>query len=181
MNHSHLKSRARSAFLRGRVRAARAELGLASLLVVAAFGFADEASVVFLPAALLLGLTAALAVYGRVAGRAVLPALLLGVIPLACSLSAQHLGHACTAGGCMSLCVPLCSSGGLVAGLLLGRQSRHSARPLVAWLSGGALVVAAGALGCVCVGAGGVVGMSLGVLSSAGLLAWPVRSVSSAV
>lgn len=170
-----VRRRARWAFLRGRLGAARLEVALACALIVVAALTARQPRVVLLPAVVLVALTTIFSLGGRAPGRAVLPGLLLGLLPLGCSLGAARLGHVCWDGGCSSLCVPLCAAGGVVSGLLLARAARTTARPFTVWLAGGSVVLATGALGCACVGAGGVWGMLLGFLPSATLLAWPVR------
>jgi hypothetical protein len=175
MNEAQLRRRAQWALLRGRVRASALELFVVLGLIGVALFLAKDRADVVLPAALLLGVALLLSLAGPRSSRLVLPALLVSIVPLACSLGAQHVGHVCMDGGCHSLCVPLCSAGGLLAGVLNGRMARAAARPGLAWLGGGVLVVSAGAMGCVCVGAGGVVGMTLGVLAGAGFLLWPAR------
>ena len=118
MNEAHLRRRAQWALLRGRARDSWLELLVAGALTLIALLAAKEPSDVVVPAGLLLSAALLLSVAGRSSARLVLPALLVSVVPLACSLCAQHVGHVCTAGGCHSLCVPLCSAGGLLAGVL---------------------------------------------------------------
>jgi hypothetical protein len=108
-----------------------------------------------------------------------LGALLLGLMPLGCASLAQTVGHVCTPGGCVSLCVPLCTSGGGLAGFLLSRMSAAQAPrarffAAKAWWGGAGLVVLTGAMGCSCVGWGGIVGMILGVVGTE--LSWSVFS-----
>lgn len=55
--------------------------------------------------------------YGRDLKRAVLPGVAAGFVPLVLALCAVHVDHACTGDGCMMLCVPECTVGGIVAGL----------------------------------------------------------------
>lgn len=119
-------------------------------------------------ALVLVGL--AFSYWGRTAGKFVLPALLLGIVPLACSLSAQAIGHVCSPGGCVSLCVPLCSAGGLVAGALLARVATHQKRPLWTFASGAAVILLEGGLGCSCVGMAGAAGMAGSLIASGALV-----------
>lgn len=173
-----LRRQARRAYWLGRLREARVELGVALLWAVTAALAAQDASMVLYPAIWLLLLTSLFMMYGRGVGRSVLPGLLLGFVPLSCALLAQHWGHLCIDGGCTSLCVPICTGGGIVAGLVLARAARSTSSPLVVWMSAGALVLSAGALGCACVGAGGVTGMTLGFLASGGFLMWPKKTTT---
>ena len=106
--------------------------------------------------------------YTGFAGRVAWAALLLGAIPLACATCAQHIGHICTPTGCVSWCLPLCLFGGSLAGILLARTALASPKPATSFIGGAALVFTTGALGCACVGLGGVVGMGLGLLISSG-------------
>lgn len=100
---------------------------------------------------------------GRVAGRAVLPGALAGLLPLGMALGAQSVGHVCTGTECYSLCVPACATGGVLAGLLIARLGRHVASPLQFWAVAGLLAALEGSLGCSCVGLGGIAGLILGL------------------
>jgi hypothetical protein len=171
-----LRRRAYWAFLRSRVSAGWLELLLALAIVGAAALVVREPGPVLAPALVLVALTFAWTLGGTTWARGVLPGLLLGVVPLGCSLSAARLGHVCWNGGCASLCVPLCAAGGVVAGLLLARAARATRHPLGLWLAGGSIVLATGSLGCACVGLGGLGGMLAGFLPSAALLALPRRA-----
>lgn len=171
-----VRRRALWAFLRGRLLAARIELFIAVGLALGATALSPEPHRVLPPALLLIALIAVWSISGRAVARSMLPGLLLGLLPLGCSLFAGRFGHVCHAGGCSSLCVPLCTAGGALSGLLLARAARKTGEPLVLWTAGGAVVLAAGAMGCMCVGAAGLVGMVLGFLPSAALLALPRRA-----
>lgn len=113
---------------------------------------------------------------GRDAGRAVYPGVAAGLVPLALALSARAYGHVCTASGCVSLCVPACTAGGLVAGLLIARAGRAQRRPLVFYGSAATLALLVGSLGCSCVGASGVLGLLLGLALTVGPTALVRRS-----
>lgn len=163
MNETLLRRRARRAFVLGRLREALGGAALAALLVVAAVALAEapeRAALIGLP---LLAISAAFGYWGREAARALWPALLLGALPLGCALAAPHLGHVCTGSGCVSLCLPLCTVGGLVAGGLLSRFALAQHRPWQVWSLGAVIAVGAGAMGCACAGLPSVVGMALGV------------------
>lgn len=104
---------------------------------------------------------------GRVAGRAVLPGALAGLLPLGMALGAQAWGHVCTGSACYSLCVPACTAGGALAGLVIARLGRLVSRPLQFWAIAGAMASLEGSLGCSCVGYGGVIGLVLGLVVTA--------------
>jgi len=70
----------------------------------------------------------------------------------------------------------LCAAGGAIAGFLLARATRRGSHPYALWLAGGSVMLATGALGCACVGVGGLGGMLLGFLPSALVVAWPRRT-----
>lgn len=124
-----------------------------------------------------LALAAVAALFrGRHAGRAVFPGLAAGLIPLACSLGARSFGHVCAGGHCYSMCLPACFAGGLVAGLVLALRARRSDAKVETFASSAALALAAGAMGCGCVGLGGVIGSVLGLtLIATPALLIPVR------
>lgn len=169
-----VKTQAHAAWRRGYVREALPEAVVALLLVIAAWLLTSQRALVVMPALAFLGLTAVFISVPHASRRLVLPALLLGTIPLGCALVAQALGHHCggesCATSCATWCAPLCATGGLASGVLLARAARYEPRPWRAWLLGGGLIISAGALGCGCVGAAGIVGLALGFLPSAGLL-----------
>ena len=71
--------------------------------------------------------------YGRELRRAVLPGLTMGVFPLALALCANHMGHACMGGQCMTMCLPACIIGGLGAGIgisIIGVRCKQGRRVL---------------------------------------------------
>lgn len=100
--------------------------------------------------------------YGRGVQRAVLPGLALGLIPLVLALCANHMHHMCTSSFCLSACVPACASGGLIAGIgtaLVGHRERQGLR---FWVAASLIALLTGAMGCSCVGFGGIAGMTIG-------------------
>jgi hypothetical protein len=104
---------------------------------------------------------------GGLRARAAVSGLKAGLIPLGLSHLANLTGHVCIPGrGCASLCIPACTLGGVLAGLLLERVARQTARPWLVRLVGGSLALSTGALGCSCVGYGGILGLILGVAFS---------------
>jgi hypothetical protein len=173
--NSVFRDQARGAFVRGRLRESAMVMLIAALLVLVGTLCSPRPEQALLFGALLLLTSGAFAFVGRDAGRAVLPAMLLGSLPLACALVGPHLGHVCTGSACISFCVPFCSAGGLVAGILLERFSRAQRHPWRTWAFGVIIGACAGAMGCACVGMGGILGMSLGLVSPRlvrGALSW---------
>ncbi len=100
---------------------------------------------------------------GETFGRSVLPGFALGVIPFALALAARATGHICTGSACVSWCIPACTAGGLLAGVGLFAVGRRSKHPWIFWGVGASLALLTGSLGCSCVGAGGVVGLAVGL------------------
>lgn len=105
---------------------------------------------------------------GQTLGRAVFPGVVAGLVPLALAFGARSVGHVCTGSECVSLCVPACTAGGLVAGVVIARAGRHASSQLRFYGGASALAVLVGALGCSCVGFGGVAGLGLGLLLTMG-------------
>jgi hypothetical protein len=101
---------------------------------------------------------------GRIAARAVLPGVLAGLVPLTLAFAAQSYGHVCTGSACYSLCVPACTSGGVIGGLVIAGLGRHVASPVRFWALAALLAGLEGSLGCSCVGFGGVLGLGLGLV-----------------
>lgn len=119
-------------------------------------------------------LVTGLAWRGETWGASVSTGLKGGAIPLGLALLAQRIGHVCTPQGCTSLCVPMCVAGGVFAGFLIAAAAKRSRSPAITIGAGAVLSTLVGALGCSCVGAGGMVGMTLG-LTAGTFGAWVVR------
>ncbi len=159
---SQLERRARRKY--ERARAVRAALGFApSLLVVVVAALANKhplSAIAFGGAMFLVG--TGLLWYGRDVRRAVLPGLAMGLFPLALALCANHLGHACMGDRCMTLCVPACALGGLGAGVGISVWGLRWKQGWPFWVGATALTLLTGAMGCSCVGYGGVAGLAVG-------------------
>lgn len=115
---------------------------------------------------LLLVAAAALLWRGQAFGRGLSVGLKAGVVPLVLAHAANLYGHVCTADGCTSLCLPACVLGGLVAGFIIAATAM---RGPTRWQVVGSAAVTAGligALGCACIGFGGIAGLVLGMASS---------------
>lgn len=156
--------RAVRAYERGRaLHATKRALPLAFLVVFAiVFGARMHTSVFFGVVALIAAWV--LSWRGQSMGRAVLPGMIAGAVPLGLALAAQAYGHVCTGSGCMSLCVPACSLGGAVAGALIVLGARRATARSVYIASASGLALMVGSLGCSCVGYGGVLGLAGGLV-----------------
>jgi hypothetical protein len=110
--------------------------------------------------------------YGRDVKRAVLPGVAAGLAPLTLALCANHFHH-CAGDTCLSLCVPACAAGGLLAGLGVAMVGLRQRAGLTFWLASSGLALLTGAMGCSCVGYAGVVGLAFGF--GAGLSASLIR------
>ena len=154
--------RARRKYEWARVR--RALLGFAPALVivlVAALANHHPASAIAFGSAMFV-VGVGLLWYGRDFRRAVLPGLGMGLLPLVLALCANHMGHTCMGGQCMTMCMPACLVGGLGAGIgvsLIGIRWKQGA---AYWIGATALTLLTGAMGCSCVGYAGVAGMAVG-------------------
>jgi hypothetical protein len=145
-------------------RARLAILGFAPSLVVvaiAALSNKHPASAMGFGAGM-FAVGVALLWYGGDVRRAVLPGLAMGLLPLALALCANSMGHACMGDHCMSLCVPACAIGGLGAGLGVSLVGLRWKQGLPFWVGATALTLLTGAMGCSCIGYGGVAGLTLG-------------------
>jgi hypothetical protein len=99
--------------------------------------------------------------YGRDLKRAVLPGVAAGLVPLVLALCASHYHH-CDGETCVSFCVPACSAGGVLAGLVVAAVGHRQRAGAMFWLSSSGLALLTGAMGCSCVGYAGVVGLAIG-------------------
>jgi hypothetical protein len=109
---------------------------------------------------------------GRDLRRALWPGLLSGLIPLAFALVA-NAGHGCSGGHCSTLCVPACTAGGVIAGLIVSIVATRMKLGWDFWAAASTMAVLTGAMGCSCVGASGVLALVGGF--AAGLVPQVVR------
>jgi hypothetical protein len=97
------------------------------------------------------------------AQRAVLPAIIVGLLPLTLSLCANQVHTCAMGGGCMSpYCMPACASGGFVAGAVMAWLGHRRRSGGWYWLSATLITTSMGAMGCSCIGYSGVMGLGLG-------------------
>jgi len=157
-----IAQRARVRYEFARMR--RALLGFAPvfLLVAMAALFAKRPSttVGFGIAVFVVG--AVLLWYGRDLRRAVLPGVAAGFVPLVFTLCANHIDHVCMGDECMSLCIPACATGGILAGIAVAVVGIRRRSGALFWMGTSAVALLTGAMGCGCVGYAGLVGLVLG-------------------
>lgn len=89
---------------------------------------------------------------GQTAGRAVMPGVAAGLVPLTLTHIANGLSPGCGSGQCTSYCMHACVVGGVLGGLLLVRFARRDPSKLALWGWAGPLTLMTGVLGCGCVG-----------------------------
>lgn len=166
MAMSDVVAKAERAYERARLRRAAA-VALPSALLPAASVWLGTS----LASALTLGVALAVALFvmvwrGQGLSFAALTGGKAGLVPLVLAHASKSFGHVCTPTGCTTLCVPACALGGVVAGALVEKWARSSRRPWLTRGAGAAVAVLVGALGCSCVGLGGVVALLVGVAGS---------------
>lgn len=156
------KRRARIKYELARLR--RALVGFAPALIVVAVAayFGSRPSSTLLFGCALFGVGVTLLWYGRDLKRAVLPGIAAGLVPLALALCANHFGHFCTGSSCMSLCVPACTAGGLLAGLTVAAIGYRGKHGTGYWAAASLIALLTGALGCACIGYSGLIGLAAG-------------------
>jgi hypothetical protein len=153
----------RAAYERGRAHVALRR-ALPSSLFFAVVVF-EGAPVGRLALASLLFASAVFAhVVGRGAARAVLPALLLALVPFGVVRLAESAGHVCLGDACVSWCLPACAFGGLLGGVGVGVMGARDEDRAGFVLAATTLAILGGALGCVCAGGAGMVGVALGTV-----------------
>ena len=99
---------------------------------------------------------------GRDLKYSVLPGIGAGIVPLTFATCANRMEHVCLDGSCASVCLPACVIGGLGAGLVSSLIARRGGRSWGVWMASSATALLTGAMGCVCIGAAGVIGLALG-------------------
>ncbi|GAC1356683.1 MAG: hypothetical protein NVSMB47_10080 [Polyangiales bacterium] len=159
-----LSAQARRTYERARLRGAF----VLALPIVAIAGLAwliDRQTMPIAVAGPLLFATAVVFFWrGQHLGRGVLPGIAAGAIPFVAMHVARASGHVCNGAMCFSACLPATFAGAAIAGLVSAQRARRSGAPLASWGSAGFIAVLTGALGCACIGLGGVVGLVAGLL-----------------
>jgi len=159
-----LERRARRGYEQARIR--RALLGVLpmALLIALVFclGLHPHPHVMLVLGVTAIALGAALLWFGREPARAVLPGLLAGLLPLWLALCARHWGQACTEDECMSMCLPVCAAGGVLAGLVVSWYGALRGRTVWFWVSASGMTLLTGAVGATCAGYRGVLAVAAG-------------------
>jgi hypothetical protein len=161
---ARVERRARAGYEWSRAKRALVGFSPALLVVAGAMVLARHPMWTFAFGAALFVGGVALLWYGRDLKRAVLPGVAAGLVPLALGLCAVRMGHACTGDGCMMLCVPACTVGGLIAGLSVAAVGLARRGGTAFWFSASGVALLTGSMGCSCVGLSGVLGLALGFL-----------------
>jgi hypothetical protein len=160
-----LQARARSAYERGRLRAALPLTATSVPMVALALLATGRLAATLAGGALLAALLAAASWRGQDFARGARTGLLAGLGPYLLPLATRCTAHLCVDGVCL-LYPAVCISGGVLAGLAVVFLARRAVprAPSAAYV-GAALAVAglAGSLGCVMAGAVGVFGMAGGL------------------
>ena len=126
---------------------------------------------------MLFVLAACLRARGQVYGRALLPGLLAGSVPLVLPLLLRAAGHCCIGGACWSLCMVGCIGGGLLAGIAIGLRAAAEREERATFLLVATLVAGlTGVLGCAMAGASGIAGMVIATAAAP----WPVAIAARA-
>jgi hypothetical protein len=158
-----VRARARGAYERGRAREAIVAASFAVPFAVVV-GLVEHHLVACLVVGAALGVTVAFLHFrGRDLARGIVPGIVAGVAPLAFANLSMKL-HLCIGDSCTSACIVACAAGGLAAGLFSAWFARRSTFPRAAWVSAVSVALLVGALGCVCVGVFGVLGLVGGLL-----------------
>jgi hypothetical protein len=170
-----LLSRARSAYERGRFVHALRAAWLALPMIALSVSLTQRPALSLGAGSVLLLLALALRFRGGPSGRAVMPALTAGLVPLLLPMIMRMGGHCCIAGACWPVCMIGCIMGGVAAGLMIGFASALEREGRGAFLVAATLISGlSGMLGCAIVGAAGMAGMLLAVIAAA----WPVAMLS---
>lgn len=155
--------RIRRAYLVGRLRLAIVGALPSFVYVGAALAVsADRSACViglaqFAFAALLLFL-------GRPYSRGVALGYLFGIVPFVTATVAQGAGHMCLDGACMAVCAPACTAAGFVTGIGASLATVRVRGGLGSFVATAGVVLAAGAMGCRCLGYGSLLGLAGGML-----------------
>lgn len=160
-----LEQRAHAAYERGRWRRASLDAWPVLVLVGLAFAFGSRPWSVAMLAAVLLATVVVMGHHGRAWKRAIVPGLVAGSLPMVVGLSACHIPHACGGPACTAWCMPMVGAAALLGGLLVGRRAvRAQPSGYVAELLPAALLASlTGAMGCIAIGVGGMLGLAAGI------------------
>lgn len=160
-----LARRSRAAYERGRWRRGALDAWPVLVLGGLAAAFGSRPWVIVALATMLLAAVIVMGHRGRAWRRAIVPGLVAGSLPMVVGLSACHLPHACSGPTCMTLCMPLVGAAALLGGLLVARSTLQGSTPgrLAELIPAAVLAAVTGAMGCVAIGVGGLLGLAAGL------------------
>lgn len=176
VNRELLKERGLRAYELGRVRgAARAAWLLVPLATACALvtGAGEKCACL---GVLLLAAAVALRWRSRQGAEGVAVGLLAGVVPLVAGLVVARMDPGCVGAPLLSPCAVLCFATGLPAGVWLGLRAARGRLDALSRTAAVVVAVLAASLGCVGLGAAGVVGAALGLMLGSVPLVWHVRA-----
>lgn len=171
------ENRARLAYEMSRLR--RAVLGFAPMLALVAvallLGNRSMPTLAFGMGLFVFGVV--LLWYGHDVKRAVLPGVAAGTVPLIFALCSRHMGQTYMDGRGMAICVSACVAGGLIAGAVISFAGIRGKRGFGFLLAAAGVTLFTGAMGCVCAGGWGLVGLviAFGVSAAPGLISAAMR------
>jgi len=156
MDSTKLLARARLSYEMGRLRVALPGVAAAAALVAFALARPHSGLTPILGLALLLVALGA-GLLRRTSARAVLPGLAAGLVPLFAPALAMRAGMGCGLHDCTQVCLVSCLAGGLAAGALIAWRSAALGSGRRVFLGvAGMVATLAGALGCLQLGAFGL-------------------------
>ncbi|HEV8324652.1 MAG TPA: hypothetical protein VG389_23745 [Myxococcota bacterium] len=159
-----LEARARRAYERGRLAAGVRRAWPVVPMAMLSLAGCQRPVFTLVAGAVLAAAAVGLVWRGEAWGRAVVPGLVAGTLPLLLPILVRQL-HACPGGSCAGACLVACTVGGLAAGAALGVRAVRLESGRLSYLIAGAVIAGlTGALGCAVSGVAGVVGMAAGVV-----------------
>ena len=160
-----LERRARAAYERGRWRRAGLDAWPVLALAGLALAFGSRPWIIVVLTVTLLVAVVVMGHHGRAWRRAIVPGLIAGSLPMVVGLSACHIPHACSGPACMAWCMPMVGTAALLGGLLMGRQALRAQPPgrAAELLPAALLASLTGAMGCIAIGIGGLLGLTIGI------------------
>ncbi len=162
-----LRARAKRAYEVGRFREALAFAVFVVPMVVLSLLVCRQPGLTGLGGSALLLLAIGFRWRGGAVGRAVMPGLLAGSVPLVLPVLLRSSGHCCIGGACWSICMLGCVAGGVLAGVAVGVAAQAELERRWTFLSAATLIAGlSGLLGCAIVGAAGIAGMVISCVAS---------------
>jgi hypothetical protein len=159
-----LERRARSAYERGRLRAAIGNAWPVLGLTAIALALGSRPWSIIAVASVLLVVVVAALHRGRGPGRVVPSAWLGGSLPLLAGLLSCRVPHTCAGSDCTSGCLVVCLVAAALGGAFVARRSAALAPgDREALLTAGLVAALTGSLGCIVIGAAGLSGLALGL------------------